>query len=44
MGQNYNLGTLLKEAIEKFNEEIKMNKNNNNNVENIDEITIKYKI
>ena len=37
--QNYNLGTLLKEPIEKFNEEIKMNKNNNNNVENIDEIT-----
>ena len=87
-GQNHNLGTLLKEPIEKFNEEIKMNKNNikdnnkdnnkninnkdniikenekveinkiiindnnninenkelNNNDENIDEITIKYKI
>ena len=30
-GQNYNLGTLLKEPIEKFNEEIKMNKNNDKN-------------
>ena len=27
--QNYNLGTLLKEPIEKFSEEIKMNKSNN---------------
>ena len=27
--KNYNLGTLLKEPIEKFNEEIKIKENNN---------------
>ena len=38
--QNYNLGTFLKEPIEKFNEEIKMKKNNNidNDKDNNNEI------
>ena len=37
-GKNYNLGTLLKEPIEKFNDEIKIKKNNieNNNKDNND--------
>ena len=48
-GQNFNLGTLLKEPIEKFKEEIKVNNNNVNinninNNNNINEILIQYKI
>ena len=45
--KNFNLGTLLREPIEKIKEELRMNKNNPNNIniENIvDEITIEYKI
>jgi hypothetical protein len=34
--QNFNLGTLLKEPIEKFNEEIKIKKNNNKYKSSID--------
>ena len=33
-GKNYNLGTLLKEPVEKFSEEIKIKKNNADNNEN----------